>query len=75
MPSHDPLKSELTRLVEQCRTDYQRLKAADKEVTCAELSAGRTAYLHALSRLSRFLEQPRDHPQERANGLEQEAET
>jgi hypothetical protein len=51
--------AELTKLLEQCREDYHRLKAADNEVTHAELSEGRGRYLQALARLSRFLEQDR----------------
>jgi hypothetical protein len=48
--------AELTKLLEQRREDYHWLKAADNEVTHAELSEGRDRYLQALARLSRFLE-------------------
>ena len=49
------LEKELTKFVEQRRADYLRLKAADTQITSAELSSARTAYEHALKRLSRFV--------------------
>ncbi len=58
-PGREQLRWELTSMVEQRRADYHRLKGADKEITCAELSEARAAYEHALIHLSRLLEQTR----------------
>jgi hypothetical protein len=55
-PAHLQLSGELTSWVEQCRADYHRLKAADKEITRAELSEARAAYEHALVHLSGLLD-------------------
>jgi hypothetical protein len=68
-PNYERLRAELTTLVEQRRADYYRLKAADKEITRAELSEAGADYERALARLSRFFQQSGGHPRRHANGL------
>jgi hypothetical protein len=63
----EPVTAQLTRLVEQRRADYHRMKSAAEEVSRAELSEARTAYELALVRLSRRFGRSRGQPQRRAS--------
>jgi hypothetical protein len=69
MAFHPPelFTGELTRLVEQRRADYHRMKAADKEVSREELSEARAAYEQALVRLSRLFQRARGQRLRRAS--------
>jgi len=54
-PARKQSVAELTSRVEFRRAEYLRLKAAEKEVTRAELRRARDAYEHALVLLSGLL--------------------
>ena len=54
--AREQLREGLTELMERRRAHYHRLKAADTEITRAELSEARVAYEHALVFLSQLVE-------------------